>query len=89
MLVRFDETGAEQVIFSRTMRAPKGSRWETMSCWLGGGPVLGKNWANWVKFMAVRMPIMFVSWAKCKHSVWFRGNVGGIVEGGVFDLRRG
>jgi len=50
--------GAEMISMSR--RAPKDSMWETMLCWLGGGPVGGRNWANWVRPKAVRMEAILI-----------------------------
>ena len=51
-------------MISMSRRPPKGSRCETIICWFAGAPVVGRNWANWVRPKAVRTDAMFVSWEK-------------------------
>ena len=62
-------------MISMSRRAPKGWRWETMSCWFGGGPEVGNTGANCLSPKAVRMEAMLVSCEKSKYRVWFKGNV--------------
>ena len=56
--MREAETGCGAEMTSMSSRAPNGSMWETIICWFGGGPVGGRNWANWVSPNAVRMLAM-------------------------------